>query len=438
MKVLIVGGGGREHAMAWKTVQSPEVEQVFVAPGNAGCSREPGVQNVDIHADDIAALVDFARRNDIGLTMVGPELPLTKGIVDAFAERELPCCGPSRAAAQLESSKQFAKQFMTRYRIPTMPYVSFTNPVAAIRYLSDCPLPIVIKADGLAAGKGVIVAREKHTALSAVRDMLVEGIFGPAGNRVLFEEFSPGYEISFTVLSDGECVLPLATSQDHKARDRGDRGPNTGGMGAHSPAPMVDQALHDRIMQEVIMPTVRGMKDSGLPYRGFLYAGLMIGDDGELHVLEFNSRLGDPEAQVILMRMQGDLVQISLAACRGQLEGCQLRWNEDAALGVVLAAGGYPNEVRSGDVVHIYPPAPEVANPVEDGAVRTKLFHAGTREQDGQIITAGGRVICVTGLGRDLADARQRVYGALKGVQFPEMFYRDDIGQKAMQQIGAA
>ena len=430
MNVLVVGSGGREHALAWKLAQSPKAKQVFVAPGNAGTHQEPGVQNVAIAAQDIPALLDFARQHEVAMTVVGPEQPLVAGIVDRFQEAQLPCFGPAKSAARLEGSKCFAKTFMIRHNIPTGQHVSFTNPVAAMRYLRDCPIPIVVKADGLASGKGVIIAKHKQEAILAVRDMLVEGCFGSAGETVLFEEFQSGIELSFTVISDGKHILPLATSQDHKPRDNGDQGPNTGGMGAYSPTPFVDSSLRDKIMKEVIVPTIRGMAKDGVPYLGFLYAGLMINRDGTVRVLEFNCRLGDPEAQVILMRMQGDLLTLCLDACNSRLneDENQLQWHEHPALGVVLAAKGYPGQVQSGDVIHIHPPIALS----EQGKEHTKIFYSGVSEQDGRLTTAGGRVMCVTGFGEDIDKARKRVYKTLGGVHFQGMFYRHDIGQRGL------
>ena len=429
MNILIVGGGGREHALAWKAAQSPLADKVFVAPGNAGTAREPGVENVPIAVDDHEALKAFALREAVGLTIVGPEVPLVKGLVDRFTAAGLKCFGPVRRAARLEGSKTFSKDFMSRHGIPTAAWESFTEVEPALAYLQRMGAPVVIKADGLAAGKGVILAHDLKTAEATVRDMLAGNAFGEAGHRVVIEEFLNGEEASFIVMADGEHVLPMASSQDHKAVGEGDTGPNTGGMGAYSPAPVVTPELHERIMEEVIRPTILGMTKDGTPFTGFLYAGLMIAPDGSPKVLEFNVRFGDPETQPILLRMKSDLVAHCLAALEGRLDQEQVEWDPRAALGVVLAAGGYPGDYRTGDPIEGLP---------ETEPEGTKIFHAGTAEQDGRIVTAGGRVLCVTALGDDVADAQQRAYQLVERIHWPGMQYRRDIGYRAIaRQAGA-
>lgn len=424
MKILIVGGGGREHALAWKAAQSRRVELVYVAPGNAGTAREPGVKNVPIGAEDIAELTDFAKQERVGLTLIGPEAPLVAGIVDAFQAAGLNCFGPSAAAAMLEGSKVFAKDFLKKYRIPTAAYTVFTEAEPALRYLQTQSLPIVLKADGLAAGKGVVIAHTAQEARAAVRAMLNEGKFGAAGRRVVIEEYLQGEELSFIVMAAGEQVLPLADSQDHKARDAGDKGPNTGGMGGYSPVPLLDASLRARIMADIILPTIQGMREEGRDYSGFLYAGLMIGADGAPKVLEFNCRLGDPETQAILPRLKGDLVELCLAATAGRLDQAEAEWDPRAALGVVTAAAGYPAEVRKGDIIH---------GLESEFPQHIKIFHAGTKDEGGHILTAGGRVLCVTGLGANISEAREQVYAALKAVNYAGMFYRKDIGRRALK-----
>ncbi|MCU7960759.1 MAG: phosphoribosylamine--glycine ligase [gamma proteobacterium symbiont of Bathyaustriella thionipta] len=423
MNILIIGGGGREHALAWKAAQSPLASQVFVAPGNAGTALEDNLQNVDIAADDSEALLTFAQQHDIGLTIVGPEAPLVAGLVDTFTDAGLKCFGPLAAAAQLEGSKTFSKDFLARHHIPTAAYASFTDIQAALDYLQQVGAPIVIKADGLAAGKGVILAQDLSTAEAAVRDMLDANRFGEAGHRVVIEEWLQGEEASFIVMADGQNILPMATSQDHKARDEGDKGPNTGGMGAYSPAPVVTAELYERIMQQVIQPTIAGMATDGLPYTGFLYAGIMIDPQGIPKVLEFNCRFGDPETQPIMMRLQSDLVAHCLAAIDGKLDQQKAEWDERVALGVVLAAGGYPDSYASGDVISGLDQA------TNDAA---KVFHAGTRLQDGQVITAGGRVLCATALGENVRQAQQAAYRLAGQIDWPNMFYRKDIGYRAI------
>ena len=423
MKVLIIGGGGREHALAWKAAQSDKVDQVYVAPGNAGTALESGIENVDIAAEDIDALLGFAKDNSIDLTIVGPEAPLVLGIVDRFVEAGLPCFGPTRDAAQLEGSKAFTKDFLARNHIPTALYGNFTDVEPAIEYIRQHGAPIVVKADGLAAGKGVILAQTEDEAIAAVKDMLAGNAFGEAGHRVVVEEFLSGEEASFICMVDGEHVLPLATSQDHKARDNGDKGPNTGGMGAYSPAPVVTEAMHQRIMNEVIWPTVRGMAADGHPYTGFLYAGVMITADGTPKVLEYNCRFGDPETQPIMLRLQSDLVELVEAALGKKLDQVQARWDPRASLGVVMAAGGYPGSYNKGDVISGLP---------DSGSGETKVFHAGTAQSNGDVVTSGGRVLCVTALGITVAEAQQRAYEVVKKINWKDVYYRTDIGYRAV------
>ncbi len=424
MNVLIVGGGGREHALAWKIAQSPLVHKVFVAPGNAGTALEPGVENIPIEADDLIALRYFALEHGVTLTIVGPEAPLVEGIVNNFQAVGLKCFGPSQAAAQLEGSKAFCKDFLTRHGIPTAAYASFTDVADASAYISTMTAPIVVKADGLAAGKGVVIAQTQAEALTAVKDMLTGNAFGEAGNRVVIEEFLVGEEASFIVMADGTHALALATSQDHKARDDGDKGPNTGGMGAYSPAPVVTADIHDRVMRDVIEPTLAGMSKDGMPYTGFLYAGLMIAKDGTPKVLEFNCRFGDPETQPILMRLQSDLVQLCLAAVDGKLDQVSAEWDPRPALGVVMAAGGYPGDYRKGDPIGGLP---------ELHSEDSKVFHAGTRHHDFHIVTSGGRVLCVCALGDTVADAQRKAYEVAKKIRWKGAFYRKDIGHKAIE-----
>jgi phosphoribosylamine--glycine ligase len=423
MNILIIGSGGREHALAWKAAQSPLADKVLVAPGNAGTAREPKVENVAIAADDIERLVALARERDVGLTIVGPEAPLVLGVVDAFRAAGLACFGPTRGAAQLEGSKAFTKDFLARHGIPTAGYATFTAVDAALAYLRERGAPIVVKADGLAAGKGVIVAQTLAEAEGAVRDMLAGNAFGAAGHRVVIEEFLDGEEASFIVMADGEHVLPMATSQDHKRVGDGDTGPNTGGMGAYSPAPVVTEAVHRRVMDEVILPTVRGMAAEGLPYTGFLYAGLMIMPDGTPKVIEYNCRFGDPETQPIMLRMKSDLVAHCLAALDGRLDAERADWDPRAALGVVLAAGGYPGDYRKGDPIAGL-----------DGAdtANAKVFHAGTGERDGRVVTSGGRVLCATALGTSVREAQQRAYALVDRIRWDGMICRRDIGYRAV------
>jgi phosphoribosylamine---glycine ligase len=422
MKILIVGGGGREHALAWKCARSPRVHEVFVAPGNAGTALEPKVRNVDIAADAIEALLAFATHEDIGLTIVGPEGPLVAGIVDRFRAAGRACFGPSRAAARLEGSKAFTKDFLQRYRIPSASFAAFDKDSFDPSYVRAQRLPLVVKADGLAAGKGVIICETHESAIEAATGML-GGSFGSAGQTIVIEEFLRGEEVSFIVIASDQTVLPLATSQDHKRRDDGDQGPNTGGMGAYSPSPLVTPELHARIMREVIDPTLRGLRADGNPYIGFLYAGLMIAADGTPNVLEFNCRFGDPEAQPILMRLQSDLVDLCEAALSGALDRSDAHWDPRAALGVVMAAGGYPDAYRKDDPISGL-----------DAAARLpgKVFHAGTRLEGTQVVTAGGRVLCAVGLGDTVAAAQAQAYELVQAIHWNLVQYRRDIGYRAI------
>ena len=427
MKILIIGSGGREHALAWKAVQSPLADTVYVAPGNAGTALEAGVENVDIAVNDIPGLLAFARDHDVGLTIVGPELPLVAGVVDAFNEAGLPCFGPSKLAAQLEGSKAFAKDFLARHNIPTAAYATFSNVDEACAYVREQGAPIVIKADGLAAGKGVILAETEAEAIAAIEDMLSGNVFGEAGHRVVVEEFLVGEEASFIVMADGTHCLPLATSQDHKARDNGDTGPNTGGMGAYSPAPVVTPEIHERAMREVILPTIAGMAKEGCSFTGFLYAGLMIAADGTPKVLEYNVRFGDPETQPILCRLQSDLVELCLTALQGGLASVEARWDERPALGVVMAAGGYPEAYRRGDAIAGLDTA------AEGGC---KVFHAGTHMQGDAVVTSGGRVLCVCAMADDVAAAQQQAYRCVRAIDWQDVYYRTDIGYRAIARSG--
>lgn len=423
MRVLIIGSGGREHALGWKVAQNPTVETVFIAPGNAGTALEAKLQNVNIAVEDVAGLVAFAQNNAIELTIVGPEAPLVIGVVDAFRAAGLPIFGPTQAAAQLEGSKAFTKDFLARHNIPTAAYANFTEIEPALAYVREQGAPIVVKADGLAAGKGVIVAMTLEEAEEAIKDMLAGNAFGDAGSRVVVEEFLDGEEASFIVMVDGENVLPMATSQDHKRVGDQDTGPNTGGMGAYSPAPVVTQAIHDRVMQEVIYPTVRGMAAEGNPYTGFLYAGLMIDSTGAPKVIEYNCRFGDPETQPIMMRMQSDLVELCLAAIDGKLDQVESKWDPRASIGIVLAAGGYPGDYAKGDIISGLP-----TTEVEG----QKVFHAGTTDKDGHVVTNGGRVLCATALGNTVSEAQQRAYELAKQISWNGMFHRNDIGYRAI------
>ena len=423
MQVLIIGSGGREHALGWKVAQNPQVDTVFVAPGNAGTALEPKLENVNIAVDDMAGLVDFAQQHQIALTIVGPEIPLVLGVVDAFRAAGLAIFGPTQAAAQLEGSKAFTKDFLARHQIPTAAYANFTEIEPALAYVREQGAPIVIKADGLAAGKGVIVAMTLQEAEEAIKDMLADNAFGEAGSRVVIEEFLDGEEASFIVMVDGENVLPMATSQDHKRVGDADTGPNTGGMGAYSPAPVVTAEIHQRVMQDVIYPTVRGMAAEGNPYTGFLYAGLMIDNQGTPKVIEYNCRFGDPETQPIMMRLQSDLVELCLAALAGKLDQVESKWDPRAAIGVVLAADGYPADYRKGDVISGLPNQ-EVAG--------EKVFHAGTSDKQGAVVTNGGRVLCATALGENVSQAQQRAYQLAQQINWQGRFYRHDIGYRAI------
>ncbi len=424
MKILIIGSGGREHALAWKCAASPRVSEVLVAPGNAGTAREDRTRNVDVSPDDIEGLARLASDEDVALTIVGPEAPLVAGLVDRFGELGLPCFGPSAAAAQLEGSKAFTKDFLARHGIPTGSYRNFTELQPALEYIREQGVPIVIKADGLAAGKGVIVAHTLEEAEGAATDMLTGGAFGDAGARIVVEEFLDGEEASFIVITDGTTVLPLATSQDHKARDEGDTGPNTGGMGAYSPAPVVTADVEQRIMDDVIRPTLEGMKADGHPYLGFLYAGLMIMADGSPRVIEYNCRLGDPETQPILARLKSDLVDLCLAALEGNLAEREAVWDTRAALGVVMAAGGYPGSYARGRVI----------SGLESADSNTqKVFHAGTAlTADGDVVTNGGRVLCVVGLGETVRLAADEAYAAVDKIGWEDAYFRRDIGHRAI------
>ncbi|MDD4914033.1 MAG: phosphoribosylamine--glycine ligase [Methylococcales bacterium] len=423
MKILIVGSGGREHALAWKAKQSPRVRSVFVAPGNAGTAVEPGLTNVDIQADDIAGLLNFAQVRGIDLTIVGPETPLVNGIVDQFSAAGLACFGPTARAAQLEGSKAFCKDFMARHGIPTADYQTFTDSESAIAYIHAKGAPIVVKADGLAAGKGVIVAQTEQQAIAAVEDMLSGNSFGAAGHRVVIEEFLEGEEASFIVIADGVHALAMATSQDHKARDNGDTGPNTGGMGAYSPAPVVTPEIHRRVMAEVINPTLQGMQADGYEYTGFLYAGLMIGRSGAIKVLEYNCRFGDPETQPIMLRLKSDLVELCQAALDKTLNTLETEWDPRPALGVVLVAGGYPDVYAKGHAIKGLP---------DHETADTKVFHAGTLQKNGEIVTHGGRVLCACALGDTIAEAQTKAYALCRQIDWQDVYYRTDIGFKAI------
>ena len=424
MNVLVIGSGGREHALAWKASQSSTVSTVFVAPGNAGTAMEPHLENVLISIADFTALADFAKNNDVGLTIVGPEQPLVDGIVDYFQSHGLAIFGPSRSAAQLEGSKAFTKDFLERQQIPTAKYGNFTEVDAALDYLHQVGAPIVIKADGLAAGKGVIVAMSMREAEDAVRDMLAGNAFGDAGSRVVIEEFLDGEEASFIVMVDGKNVLAMATSQDHKRAGNGDTGPNTGGMGAYSPAPVVDDVIYQRIMDEVIYPTVNGMAAEGNDYTGFLYAGLMIMADGTSKVIEYNCRFGDPETQPILLRLQSDLVAHCMAALEGTLDQQTTKWDPRPSIGVVLAAGGYPGSYRGGDVISGFSDLSDSPN--------EKVFHAGTSMSDGKVVTSGGRVLCATAIGQTVSEAQARAYEVAAKIHWDDVYLRDDIGWRAI------
>jgi len=427
MQILVIGGGGREHALAWQVAQAENVSTVFVAPGNAGTAQETGIENIEIAADDYVGLLEFARENGIDLTIVGPEAPLVDGLVNKFGEAGLACFGPQKGAAQLEGSKAFTKDFLARNNIPTAAYGNFTDIDAAKSFVRQQGTPIVIKADGLAAGKGVIIANSSTEADAAIEDMLEGNRFGEAGHRVVVEEFLTGEEASFIVMVDGKNILPLATSQDHKARDNGDEGPNTGGMGAYSPAPVVTDEIFQRVMQEVIVPTVDGMAKEGNAYTGFLYAGLMIdaAADNSIKVLEYNCRFGDPETQPVMMRLKSGLADLCLAALEGRLDEVSVEWDERAAVGIVLAAGGYPESYKKGSVIHF---------PEQPLAEHLKIFHAGTgTDPDGNIVTQGGRVLCATALGENVTQAQLAAYDLVEQISWENMYYRTDIAYRAIE-----
>jgi phosphoribosylamine--glycine ligase len=422
MKVLIVGSGGREHALAWKCAQSPKVSEVLVAPGNGGTATEPRVRNVDVAAEDVPGLVALAKREQVGLTIIGPEAPLVIGVVDAFQAAGLRCFGPRQAAAQLEGSKAYTKEFLKRHGIPTAAYATFTRDTFDPAWVRAQRTPIVVKASGLAAGKGVVIVDSADEAIATAESMFA-GQFGSAGDQVVIEEFLPGEEASFIVMADGRNILTMATSQDHKRLRDADAGPNTGGMGAYSPAPVVTRALHERIMREVIEPTIRGLAKDGTPYTGFLYAGIMVHPDGTPNVLEYNCRFGDPETQPIMMRLQSDLVALCEAALDRRLDQVQADWDPRAALGVVLAAGGYPETVRKGDPIGGLERAARLPG---------KVFHAGTRAADGRVFTNGGRVLCAVGLGTSVSLAQAQAYALVDEISWQGMQYRRDIGYRAV------
>ncbi|WP_341921420.1 phosphoribosylamine--glycine ligase [Hydrocarboniphaga effusa] len=425
MKVLVIGSGGREHALAWKLAQSPNVNEVVVAPGNPGTAREARCRNVNVAVEDIAGLVALARSEQVGLTVVGPEVPLSLGVVDAFEAAGLRIFGPSRDAAQLEASKAFSKDFLARHRIPTAQYQVFTDVDAALAYIDERGAPIVVKADGLAAGKGVVVATTVEEAAAAVRDMLGGSLLGKAGARVVIEDFLDGEEASFIVVAGESQYVPLETSQDHKRIFDGDQGPNTGGMGAYSPAPVVTQAVYERVCREVIEPTLAGMRAEGRPFTGFLYAGLMIDKQERVKVLEFNTRMGDPETQPIMVRLESDLLDLLQAALDRKLDQVDVRWSAEPAIGVVLAAAGYPGTVEKGDVI----------NGLDADLGAAKVFHAGTAERDGQVVTSGGRVLCVVAKGRDIATARATAYAAVDKISWRGLQFRRDIAHRALGRI---
>jgi phosphoribosylamine--glycine ligase len=428
MKVLVIGNGGREHALAWRLLRGASVTEVLVAPGNAGTAAEPGVRNVAVAVDDFEALVALARAEQIGLTVVGPEVPLVAGLRDCFDAAGLRCFGPSRAAAQLEGSKTFAKDFLSRHQIPTAAYATFTEVEAALAYVRQQALPIVIKADGLAAGKGVVVATTSAMAEQAVRDLLDGATQSSVGSRLVIEEFLAGEEASFICICDGKQAIPFATSQDHKARDEGDAGPNTGGMGAYSPAPVVTADVHARVMVEIVEPTLVGMASDGHAYQGFLYVGLMIDADGAPKVIEFNCRFGDPEAQPLMVRLRSDLAEICSRALDGDLLDLELEFTNEVALGVVMASGGYPVEYARGATI----------NGLSSVSAQVKVFHAGTANRDGVTVTAGGRVLCVVGLGRNVSEAQQSAYAAVHRIHWHDCYYRRDIGYRAIAREAAA
>ena len=421
MKVLVIGSGGREHAIAWQCAQFDEVEHVFVAPGNAGTALESKISNIGVESENISGLISFAKEEMIDITIVGPEAPLVLGIVDQFKDEGLAIFGPSKLAAQLEGSKAFCKDFLERNNIPTAYYKVFTEAKSAIEYVKEQGMPIVIKADGLAAGKGVIIATSLEVATNAINDMLEGNRFGEAGSRVVIEEFLVGEEASFIVMVDGKNILPMATSQDHKARDNGDMGPNTGGMGAYSPAPVVSDLVYENAMEKVIRPTVDAMKNEGMPYTGFLYAGLMIDQDEGVKVLEYNCRFGDPETQPIMMRLQSNLANLCLLGARGFLANVTAEWDSRSSLGVVMAAKGYPNSYQKGDLISL----PGLSS-------NAKVFHAGTKLDNEKILSNGGRVLCATSLGKDLKDAQNRAYSLVNEIDWDGSYFRTDIGFKGL------
>lgn len=423
MKILVAGSGGREHALAWALAKSDRVEQVLVAPGNAGTAAEPGVENVPVGAEDIDGLLELAKTAQIDLTVIGPEAPLVAGIVDRFKKHGLRCFGPTASGARLEGSKSYSKDFLQRYNIPTAGYANFSDIDAALTHVETCTIPTVIKADGLAAGKGVIIAHSREEAIDAVRLVMSDRAFGDAGNEVVIEDFLTGEEASFMAIIDGDDILPLATSQDHKARDDGDKGPNTGGMGAYSPAPVIDDAMAERVMADVMRPTVEGLKKDGEHYTGFLYAGLMIGEDGVPRVLEFNCRMGDPETQPILFRLKTDLVDLIEAALDGKLSDVNTDWDPRPSLGVVLAAGGYPDSYNKGDVISGLDAA---------GSEDMKIFHAGSKVTGDGVVTNGGRVLCAVALGNNVAEAQAKAYELVDQISWENVYYRRDIGYRAV------
>ena len=423
MKVLIVGSGGREHALSWKISQSPKVTDIFVAPGNGGTELEKKITNIDIDSSDIEGLINFAKSEQIDLTIVGPEDPLVNGITNRFEENNLMCFGPTREAAQLEGSKEFMKIFLDKYSIPSAQYESFTNEKEALNYIEKKGCPIVIKADGLAAGKGVTIAYTEDEAKEAIHQSMNSQIFGDAGKKVVIEEFLYGEEASFIVMTDGKTAIPFASSQDHKARDDGDNGPNTGGMGAYSPAPIVSKEIHNKIMNEVIYPTLEGLEKEGLKYIGFLYAGMMIDANNNLKVLEFNCRFGDPETQPIMMRLKSDLAELCLDACKNQLQSSELDWDDRKSLGVVMASKGYPYKYENNQDIKNLP----------ESQSDLKVFHAGTKVENGVLKSNGGRVLCVTALGSSVHSAQQKVYNAVSKVSWDNSYYRKDIGYKAIE-----
>ena len=423
MKILVTGNGGREHALAWKFAQSPSVEIVYLAPGNAGSGLDVGIENVAIDVMDFEGQIEFALANQIDLTMIGPEAPLVAGVVDQFQAAGLVCFGPSMAAAQLEGSKIFTKDFLQKYRIPTAKYGSFDSPEAALSYLKTITLPIVLKADGLAAGKGVVIAQTLEEAETTVREMMQENSFGSAGQRVVIEEFLAGEEASFIVIADGKVAIPFATSQDHKAIYDGDKGPNTGGMGAYSPAPVVTDEIHAKVMEQVIEPTLAGMAEEGHPYVGFLYAGLMIDEDDNVNVIEFNCRFGDPETQPIMMRLKDNLADLCLLAIGGTIEGQSLNFEENTAIAVVMASEGYPGDYKTGFEI----------SGIEHADQFGKVFHAGTKTVDGKLVTAGGRVLGVTAMGTSVFEAQSTAYKMIDQIHYDGATYRHDIGYRAIE-----